>query len=73
MNPFTLSGYVSNFTDKVRKQIKDVEVGQQIKADLHGATLAKFRMTLTHVTSGTSKKFLTKQDYDKNLWISRIS
>ena len=58
------------FTDLVKSQIEDLEVNENVKADLVGKSLRKFRMTLKYVQG--LKRFKTKTNFDGNLYIMRI-
>tara|TARA_B110000503_G_scaffold47553_1_gene77493 strand:+ start:2778 stop:2984 length:207 start_codon:yes stop_codon:yes gene_type:complete len=58
------------FTDLVKSQIEDLEVNENVKADLFGKSLRKFRMTLKYVQG--LKRFKTKTNFDGNLYIMRI-
>tara|TARA_R110000782_G_scaffold189460_1_gene279350 strand:+ start:1500 stop:1706 length:207 start_codon:yes stop_codon:yes gene_type:complete len=58
------------FTDLVKSQIEDLKVNENVKADLVGKSLRKFRMTLKYVQG--LKRFKTKTNFDGNLYIMRI-
>jgi hypothetical protein len=72
MNPFfefNESGYYTGF---VRRQIKEMKVGDSKKVDIGSKDVSSFRMTLRYISSG-NLKFKTKTDANGDLWVMRIA
>ena len=71
-NPF-IKGYTKGFySDFVLEQIKDLDVGDSIKADFGINNKSKFRSTLSYSAASIGVGVKTRTGSDGSLWIARI-
>lgn len=71
MNPFKDLNKSDFFTDKVKAQVENMEIGESMQPELFGRCFHSLRMTLNKFAQKNKKKFKTKVATGE-LWIMRI-
>lgn len=72
-NPFKEYGFKTSYTDFVCSQIKSLDIGDSVQAELGGKEPEDFRATMRYAAKKMSRKFATKTAKDGALWVKRIS
>tara|TARA_R110000822_G_C15002867_1_gene461017 strand:+ start:194 stop:412 length:219 start_codon:yes stop_codon:yes gene_type:complete len=71
LNPFKDLNKSDFFTDKVKAQVENMEIGESMQPELFGRCFRSLRMTLNKFAQKNKKKFKTKVATGE-LWIMRV-